>query len=136
MKIKLDPGAYMPERAHDTDAGLDLRSPVAANILPGRSVTIDTGVHVALPEGTVGMVKSKSGLNRFHGIQAEGVVDEGFTGSICATLYNHSRTTFQVNAGDKITQLVILPVLKPELEPVDHLDETERGSGGFGSTGR
>ena len=136
MKIKLDPGAYMPERAHDTDAGLDLRSPVEATILPGHSVTIDTGVHVALPESTVGMVKSKSGLNRFCGIQTEGVVDEGFTGSICVTLYNHSQTRYQVHAGDKITQLVIHHVLKPDLELVDHLDETERGSGGFGSTGR
>ena len=136
MRIKLDKGAYMPTRAYETDAGLDLYSPETL-IIPARyAMTIDTGVHVELPEGTVGMVKSKSGLNVKHGIQSEGVIDVGYTGSIKAKLYNHSSEGYMVNRGDKISQLVILPILTPELEVVDELDETERGTGGFGSTGR
>lgn len=136
MKIKLDPGAFMPEYAHDQDAGMDLRSPVDAVVLPHDSAVIDTGVHVEIPKGAVGMLKSKSGLNVNHDITSEGVIDEGYTGSICIKLYNHGGTRYHVKAGDKISQLVILPVLHPELELVDALDETERGDNGFGSTGR
>ena len=136
MRIKLDKGAYMPTRAYETDAGLDLYSPEEADVPPHGAVTIDTGVHVELPKNTVGMVKSKSGLNVKHGIQSEGVIDVGYTGSIKVKLYNHSNRWYLVNKGDKISQLVILPILTPELELVDELDETERGTGGFGSTGR
>ena len=136
MKIKLDPGAFMPEYAHEQDAGMDLRSPVDAVVLPHDSAVIDTGVHVEIPKGAVGMLKSKSGLNVNHDITSEGVIDEGYTGSICIKLYNHGGARYHVKAGDKISQLVILPVLHPALELVDSLDETERGDNGFGSTGR
>ena len=136
MRIKLDKGAYMPTRACATDAGLDLYSPKYVIIPPRHAMTINTGVHVELPENTVGMVKSKSGLNVEHGIQSEGVIDVGYTGSIRVKLYNHSNRWYQVSKGDKISQLVILPILTPNLELVDELDETERGNGGFGSTGR
>lgn len=136
MRIKLDKGAYMPTRAHAADAGLDLYSPVSVGIPPQGSATIDTGVHIELPKNTVGMVKSKSGLNVKHGIQSEGVIDVGYTGSIRVKLYNHSFERYMVYKGDKISQLVILPILTPDLELVDELDETERGTGGFGSTGR
>lgn len=136
MRIKLDKGAFMPTRAYAADAGLDLYSPVDAIIPPRYALTIDTGVHVELPKNTVGMVKSKSGLNVKHGILSEGVIDVGYTGSIRVKLYNHSGRGYIVNRGEKISQLVILPILTPDLELVDELDETERGSGGFGSTGR
>ena len=136
MRIKLSKGAYMPTRAHAADAGLDLYSPIEVNVPPKGHATIDTGVHVELPQGTVGMVKSKSGLNVKHGIQSEGVIDVGYTGSIMVKLYNHSNRGYIVEKGDKISQLVILPILTPDLELVDELDETERGTGGFGSTGR
>ena len=136
MRIKLSKGAYMPKRAFAADAGLDLFSPVEAFIPARSSVTIDTLVHVELPMNTVGMVKSKSGLNVKHGIQSEGVIDVGYTGSIRVKLYNHSDEWYIVNKGDKISQLVILPILTPDLELVEELDETERGTGGFGSTGR
>lgn len=136
MRIKLDNGAYMPTRAHAADAGLDLYSPEEVHIPPKWFATIDTGVHVELPKNTVGMVKSKSGLNVNHGIQSEGVIDVGYTGSIKVKLYNHSGRWYRVEKGDKISQLVILPILTPDLEVVDELDETERGNGGFGSTGR
>lgn len=136
MKIKLDEGAYMPERAYATDAGADLRTPHDVIIMPKDSAVIDTGVHIELPPNTVGMLKSKSGLNVKHGITSEGVIDVGYTGSIRAKLYNHSDKPYQFRAGDKISQLVIMPILIPAFELVDEFEETERGTKGFGSSGR
>lgn len=138
IKVVLDNGAYCPTRAHKTDAGLDLYCPKGQGhiISAGGSVSIDTGVHIELPEGTVGFLKSKSGLNVNHGITSEGVIDVGYTGSIRVKLYNNSDVNYEVKSGDKISQLVILPILTPKLKVVDKLDETERGNGGFGSTGR
>lgn len=136
MKIKLDPMAWIPERAHDTDAGLDLKSPLNITVPARGSATIDTGVHVQLPPGTAGMLKSKSGLNVKYGITSEGVIDEGYTGSIVVKLYNHTLDDYHVNIGDKISQLVVVPVLTPGLEFVDALDGGERGENGFGSSGR
>lgn len=136
MKIKLDPGAYMPERAHPTDAGLDLRSPVNEFVPSFGSAIIDTGVHVEIPEGCVGMLKSKSGLNVKHGLTSEGVIDSGYTGSIVVKLYNHSSKEYLVQKGDKISQLVIMPIFTPQLEIVSRLEETDRGDNGFGSTGK
>ena len=136
LLVQLDEGAYMPERAHRLDAGLDLRSPIGT-LIPGfSSATIDTGVHIQLPPGTVGMLKSKSGLNVNFGITGEGVIDEGYTGSILVRLYNHSSNAYSINKGDKISQLVILPVLRPTPVQVDKIEGGERGDNGFGSTGR
>lgn len=136
MKIKLDPGAYMPTRAHTTDAGLDIYAR-EGQIVPAReSAVFDTGVHIELPPQTVGFLKSKSGLNVNHGIVSEGVIDVGYTGSIRVKLYNHNGYDYAVRPGDKISQLVILPILTPELELVDVLEDTERGNNGFGSSGR
>ena len=136
MKIKLDPGAYMPERAHVLDAGLDLRTPVDVVVPAGGSAVVDTGVHVAIPMGYVGMLKSKSGLNIKNGITSEGVIDAGYTGAIVAKLYNNGDDDKELRAGQKVTQLVIIPIATPELELVTDLPETERGDAGFGSTGR
>lgn len=136
MKVLLDKGAYMPERAHKTDAGLDIKSPFSFVIPKGGARVIDTGVHIQLPSGTVGMLKSKSGLNIKHGITSEGVIDEGYTGSIRAKLYNNGGGDVIIDKGDKITQLVILPILTPDIEIVDSLEETERGANGFGSSGK
>ena len=136
MKIKLDVGAYMPVRAHKDDAGLDLLSPIRTVIPPNSWESIDTGVHVEIPKGFVGMITSKSGLMAKEGITSRGTIDSGYTGSIKAVLFNHSQKTYIVEKGQKITQLVIMPIITPELEVVDSLEETERGFGGFGSTGR
>ena len=135
LKIMLDPGAIMPHRAHSADAGLDLYSPIRKVIPPNSFVKIDTGVHVAIPAGYVGMVTSKSGLMANNGITSRGTIDSGYSGSIQAVLFNHSGTTYIVEPGQKITQLVIMPIITPEPELVDSLEDTERGSGGFGSTG-
>ena len=90
---------------------------------------------MAIPEGYVGMVKSKSGLNVNCGLTSEGVIDSGYTGSIVVKLYNHGKNAVLIEQGMKISQLVILPIITPFLLMVDSLDETERGDGGFGSTG-
>lgn len=136
MKVKLDPNAYMPERAHPTDAGLDIRTPVQFHLRPRESCCINTGVHIQLPPNTVGMLKSKSGLNVRYSILSEGVIDEGYTGSIVAKLYNHGDAVVSFEKGDKITQLVVLPVLYVDVEETDVLEGGERGDSGFGSTGR
>lgn len=136
MKVKLDKGAYMPERAHETDAGADLRTPYDVIVPAKGSVVIDTGVHIELPPNTVGMLKSKSGLNVKHGITSEGVIDVGYTGSIAVKLYNHSDKPYELKAGDKISQLAVMPILTPSFELVDELEATERGDKGFGSSGR
>lgn len=138
LKTKLDEGAYLPTRAHKTDAGLDLYCPEGQGrvVKAGSSEIFDIGVHIELPYGTVGMIKSKSGLNVKYGITSEGVVDVGYTGSIKVKLYNNSNNDYEVKEGDKISQLVILPILTPELEIADSLDDTDRGDGGFGSSGR
>lgn len=136
MKIKLDKGALIPLRAHETDAGADLRSPIDT-VVPARgSRVIDTGVHIQLPHGCVGMLKSKSGLNVKYGITSEGVIDEGYTGAIKVKLYNHSDEPYVLSRGDKITQLVILPCEYVKFDLVDYLDDSERGGDGFGSTGK
>lgn len=136
MKIKLDPGAYEPKRAHANDAGLDLFAREAQTVPAGRSAVFDTGVHIQLPPGTAGLLVSKSGLNVNHDLTSTGLIDEDYTGSIVVKLYNQGGYDYRVEAGDKISQLVILPVLKPETEIADELGETERGDKGFGSTGK
>lgn len=149
LKVLLDDGAFVPTRAHPEDAGLDLYSPDTV-VVPAAKITvyangvfakegsaiIDTGVHVAIPAGYVGFLKSKSGLNVKNGITGEGVIDAGYTGSIVVKLYNSSGSDYKVERGHKISQLVILPIATPEVELVESLEETERGNGGFGSTGR
>lgn len=136
MKVIVDPGCFLPERAYSSDAGYDLLSPVKRIVRVGEAVTIDTGVHVQIPNGYVGMIKSKSGLNVKHGLTSEGVIDSGYTGSIRVKLYNHGSWSYMIEIGDKIRQLVILPIITPELELVTEFEPTDRGENGFGSTGR
>ena len=136
MKVKLDNGAFLPQRMHSNDAGLDIYSPDNVIVSAMDSAVIDTGVHVAVPHGYVGFLKSRSGLNINHGITSEGVIDAGYTGSIKVKLYNHSGEDYLVKRGDKITQLVILPMLRPHVSLVEELEPTDRGDNGFGSTGR
>lgn len=136
MKVQLDPGAYMPERSYKTDAGADLRTPHRFIIRAGEYKVIDTGVHIEISAGYVGMVKSKSGLMTKHGIVTDGTVDAGYTGSIKVCLFNHSRAHHCFWQGDKIAQIVILPIGTPFFEQVDQITGGERANNGFGSTGR
>lgn len=139
MKIMLDPGAKLPRRAFPYDAGLDLYAKDDSDevVIPpyGGSVTIDTGVHVQIPQHFAGFVKSKSGLMVNHKILTDGTVDCNYTGSIRVTLFNHGEFSYTVQPGQKIAQLVIIPVCLPTLELVDSMEDTDRGNGGFGSTG-
>jgi dUTP pyrophosphatase len=147
MKLMLDKNAVIPTRAHPYDGGMDLYAPEDIVIPESRyseffgefqigCVTIDTGVHLQIPVGCVGLLRSRSGLMVNHCITTDGTIDCGYTGSIRVKLFNHGRSHYEVKAGDKIAQLVIVPCLLPTRELVDSLDETDRGAGGFGSTGR
>lgn len=143
MRVKLDNGAFTPTRAYPSDAGLDLYAR-ETKVIPARgSAKFDTGVHIELPLVTVGdkafytvgMLKSKSGLNTKHGITSEGVIDYSYRGSIVAKLYNNTDEDYVVERGHKITQLVILPVITTGCTLVDELSDGDRGDNGFGSSG-
>lgn len=147
LRYYLDEGAYAPEKAHDNDAGFDLRLPKTSSPITMTGVSdavIDTGVHVEIPNGYCGLLVSKSGLNVKHNITSTGLIDAGYVGSIVVKLYrtNFNGTTYTFNPGDKITQLVILPIPNVALTEVDSMDafdidvSTERGTNGFGSSGR
>ena len=136
FNVKLDEGAFMPESAHTADAGYDLKTPIGFCVPAEGSAMVDTGVHIAIPEGYVGFLKAKSGLNVRFGLTGTGTIDSGYTGSIVVKLYNHSDKGKWFDRGDKVIQIVFLPIIKPELKLVADLDSTERGDGGFGSTGR
>lgn len=136
IKVQLDDVAIMPVRAHAWDAGIDILTPYFFKLEAGSSFVIDSGVHVEIPEGYVGLLKSKSGLNVWNGIVSEGVIDAGYTGSIRVKLYNHSETDYTFQRGDKITQLLIVPIETPVLKQVDKIQGGDRKDNGFGSTGR
>ena len=137
IKIMLDDGAKMPTRAHASDAGLDLYCVQGTIVEPYSSATIDTGVHVALEEGTFGQLVSKSGLNIKHGVVCcGGTIDAGYTGSIVVKVYNFSDDWYTFEPGDKVAQMIIMKHETPDMVQVNSLDETERGDNGFGSSGR
>ncbi|NLT05673.1 MAG: dUTP diphosphatase [Solirubrobacterales bacterium] len=137
---RLHPAASAPERAHDDDAGYDLRACEAATLAPGERASVGTGLAVAIPDGHAGLVLPRSGLAARHGISvvnAPGLIDAGYRGEVRVLLLNTDRSErFEVAPGDRIAQLVIVRHEAPELVELDSLDETARGAGGFGSTGR
>lgn len=136
IDIKLDDNALLPVRAHKVDAGIDLLTPIDVVIKANASATIDTGVHMAIPEGYFGKLESKSGLNVNHNVVClGGVIDSGYTGSIKVKLYNLGDEPMTFKRGNKIVQMIIQPCSLTELCVVDTLDDTERGDNGFGSTG-
>ncbi len=136
MRVKLSPGAYPPTRAHDTDAGLDIRLPKGGLVRAGQSRTFATGVYVELPEGTVGLLLPKSGLMVDYDILCFGVVDEGYSGQIMAHVFNHGPNDYEFAAGDKVTQLVVVPCRYEAVEIVDKISRGDRGENGFGSSGK
>lgn len=136
VRCVIEDGAFLPERAHDTDAGADIRSPYGFILHARTSQVVRTGVHVETPPNHVTMIKSKSGLNIRSSLTAEGVVDEGYTGEIVVKLYNHGYEPVHIKKGDKIAQLVIMPVVYPSFVQVEEISGGERGDNGFGSTGR
>ena len=136
IKYTMARWAYPPFRAHNTDAGLDLRAASSDIIPPHGSKEFDTGISIQIPKNHAGIIISKSGLNFKYGINATGLIDSGYTGTIKVKLYNHSDEKVVINRGDKITQLVIVPIITYKLKLVDKLAKTLRGEKGFGSSGR
>lgn len=138
MNIQLIRGdARMPLRANPTDAGIDLFAPESVYI--EENYTIKTGVCIQLPKGTVGLVFARSGLATKFGIRPRncvGVIDEKYRGEIMVTLENPNKDCYLIEAGDRIAQLVVLPVIIPDLTQVEELDMDGDRKGGYGSTGR
>ena len=137
---RLSAAARPPAQAHEGDAGYDLHAAEAVTIGPGERASVATGIAVAIPAGQAGLVVPRSGLAARNGISvvnAPGLIDSGFRGELRVLLLNTDRSEpFSVEPGDRIAQLVLVDVDTPELEEVAELDETARGAGGFGSTGR
>lgn len=136
MKIKLQPGAITPTRAHPTDAGLDLYAMHGGCVKAGQTATFHTGVHVQLPEGTAGVLLPKSGLMVNKDILTFGLVDEPYRGEIMVHMFNFGGDDYTVHAGDKISQMIITSAMYEPVEIVDELTDSDRGADGFGSSGR
>ena len=137
---RLHDDALPPAPAHAGDAGYDLHAAEAATIAAGERASVGTGLALALPQGYAGLVVPRSGLALRHGIalvNSPGLIDPGYRGELRVLLLNTDRRErYEVAVGDRIAQLVVVPIAAPELREFDSLEETGRGIGGFGSTGR
>lgn len=136
---RLHPDAVLPRRAYDGDAGLDLHAVEALTLQPGARAAVGTGIAVAIPHGHAGLVLPRSGLAAKRGISlvnAPGLIDAGYRGELRVLLLNtDTETPCEIAVGDRIAQLVIIRVELPQTAEVDELPDSERGSGGFGSSG-
>lgn len=136
---RLSEAAILPTRAHDGDAGLDLYASEGAHIGPGQRVSVGTGLAVAVPQGLVGLVTPRSGMAIKHGVSlvnTPGVIDSGYRGELRVLLLNtDSSSEFKVAAGDRVAQLLLIPIATASPLEAEGLDETSRGRGGFGSSG-
>ena len=139
LKVKrLNPAATLPSYARAGDAGLDLFAVQMVTIPPGASALVATGIAIELPPGTEGQVRPRSGLALKHAItvlNTPGTVDEGYRGEVGVILINHGREPFTITRGARIAQMVVAPVNTIAWKETDTLSDTERGAGGFGSTG-
>jgi dUTP pyrophosphatase len=137
--IRLNDKATLPTRAHDDDSGLDLFAAEGARIGPGERVSVGTGLAVAIPEGLAGLVLPRSGLALKHGIalvNSPGLIDPGYRGEVRILLLNTDRNAeFRMAPGDRIAQLVLVPIARATPLQADELDSSTRGAGGFGSSG-
>ena len=135
---KVHPDAVLPSYAHPSDAGMDVRSVEDLVIAPGRRALVRTGLVMLLPPLYEAQVRPRSGLALKSGVtvlNTPGTIDSGYRGEVGVILVNFGEVDFQVKKGDKIAQIVIAPVTQPTIVETDEVDETDRGSGGFGSTG-
>ena len=136
---RVHPDTVLPAYAHPSDAGMDIRS-VADMTVPARGrALVPTGLVVLLPPLYEAQVRPRSGLALKHGItvlNTPGTIDSGYRGEIGVILFNSSDVDFQVKKGDRVAQVVIAPVIQPVIEEAQEIDETDRGAGGFGSTGK
>jgi dUTP pyrophosphatase len=133
---RLHPEARLPSRGSARAAGLDLCAIERVTLAPGSRAAVRTGLAVAIPEGFYGRVAPRSGLAVRHGIDVlAGVVDSDYRGEILCALVNHGTEAFEIEPGARVAQLVVEAIATPEPAWADDLEETERGAGGFGSTG-
>lgn len=135
---KIHPDAVMPEYAHAGDAGMDVRSVDELTIPPGARALVHTGLIIVLPPMYEAQVRPRSGLALKSGItvlNTPGTIDAGYRGEVGVILANFGENEFKVAKGDKIAQIVIQPVVRAEIEETQSIDATDRGEGGFGSTG-
>ena len=135
---KIHPDAVLPSYAHPSDAGMDVRSVEDLTIAPGKRALVHTGLVMLLPPMYEAQVRPRSGLALKSGVtvlNTPGTIDAGYRGEVGVILANFGEADFQVKKGDKIAQIVIAPVTQPEIVETTEVDETDRGSGGFGSTG-
>lgn len=124
-------------KAHPTDAGYDIKTIEYKNIPPGKAVSIKTGLRIKLPKGTTGFIKSRSGLMFNHDIISyEGVIDESYTGEVGIKLCNMGSREYSVYPGERVAQLVVLPIFTGEVIRVETVEETDRSDSGFGSSGK
>ncbi len=136
---RLDPDLALPGYAHPGDAGLDLYAADTTTLQPGERALVPCGIVVAVPEGHVGLVHPRSGLAVDHGLtvlNAPGTIDAGYRGELKVLLINLGQDAVEIQHGERIAQLLLLPVALVDVREVDRMDSTARGSGGFGSTGR
>lgn len=135
---KLNEDAIVPEYAYPTDAGMDLKSSEEYVLMPNETAMINTGLSIAIPEKFFGGIYSKSGLASRGIIVANspGIVDTMYRGEVKVLLYNRTKAPHQINIGDKIAQLILMPFEQIKFREVEELDETDRKDGGFGSTGK
>lgn len=134
--LRVSGEAVLPTRAHPDDAGLDLYALEDVLLEPGQGKAAKTGIAIALPVGHVGLVADRSSLAKKGVKTAGGVIDAGYRGEIHIVLWNISQAAVQLKKGERIAQLLILPIWTPAVAEVDSLDETQRGTKGFGSTGK
>ena len=134
--VKLTADAVLPTRAHADDAGMDLYALGEVTLEPGQCAVVPTGIAMAIPAGYVGLVADRSSLARKGIKTAGGVIDAGYRGEVGAGLWNISRAPVTLGRGDRVAQLLLVPVATPAVKEVKTLSESKRGKGGFGSTGR
>ena len=135
---RIHPDAALPAYAHGNDAGMDVRSVDDATIPPGGRTLVRTGLVMMLPPGYEAQVRPRSGLALKYGVtvlNAPGTIDAGYRGEVGVVLANFGNAPFEVRKGDRIAQIVVAPVTRAEVAESAEVDETDRGGGGFGSTG-
>lgn len=136
MRIKTD--GWIPSYAHEGDAGFDLRTMEQVTLTPGEKRMVRSGLRMEVPSGCVGFMFPRSGLSTMKGVilsNSTGIIDSGYRGEVGIPLWNTSHSTVRIKEGERVAQMVIVPYIQVQFEPVDSLEDTERGADGFGSTG-
>lgn len=138
LKIKkIHPQVKIPSYAHSGDAGFDLFIPEEVTIQPGERLSIPLGLALEIPDGHAGLLLDKSGLSHKHGLKSfGGVIDAGYRGEVHAGIMNLGTLPYTLNAGDKIIQMLIMPVIRVDIQEVEELSQSDRGAGAFGSSGK